>query len=264
MRISLFMALYMSALPLATAMAQPAITRAVEQNSQGQPNSINGYTDMTPKAVPGMVHSGTGFFVSNSGYIITNEHVVRGCKSVNIRGSVTPTTATVQDVDVEYDLALIKANVRPNRTASLRSTQASLRINDPVMVIGYPLNHGITGKYKVVNSSVIGLKGPQDEPNWIRFSSAAMQGNSGGPLMDASGNVVGVIQGKTKLVRKHPKTGKTLSVQEADVAISLPVLKRFLHKNSVYFKSNDSQGYYSIDRVENIAKSFIVNIHCQG
>lgn len=216
-----------------------------------------------PADAANMVQSGTGFFVSNTGYLLTNEHVVHGCTDVTLRGTIDPSPAKVVAVDKERDLALIKTAVKPRRVANIRSTDENMMINDQVMVIGYPLDSGVSGQYKVARSTIIGLEGPRDEPFWIQFADSALQGNSGGPLLDSSGNVVGVVVGKTKLVSVDEKTGKQEVLKKADVAISLPYVKEFMHKNGVYFRNSDSQGYYSLDRVENQARDYIVNIHCK-
>lgn len=230
------------------------------QDWQNQPGGAQSSSGGSP-APARKIKSGTGFFISNVGHVITNEHVVHGCDQVMIRGSVNKMKARVIGTDSEADLALILADVRPRRVASLRENKGGMQVNDPVMVIGYPLDHGATGVYKVERSIILGLEGPQDEPYWIQFADAALQGNSGGPLLDSSGNVVGVIVGKTKLVRKGAN-GQDEVVKQSDVAISLPVLKDFLHKHQVYFQYARSSSYYSIDRVENIARDYIVNIHC--
>ena len=209
------------------------------------------------------IQSGTGFFVTNTGHIITNEHVVRGCRKVRIRGSVNSTDAEVVDTDSQFDIALLRTASRPSRVANIRASDDALNINDPVMVIGYPLERGVSGIYKVVYSTVIGLQGPMNEAHWIQFADAALQGNSGGPLLDSSGNVIGVITGKTQMSMRNEQTGQDEVISTSDVAISLPVLKAFLNKNQVYFRTMDSQAYYSVERVENIAKFYIVNIHCQ-
>lgn len=210
----------------------------------------------------GGIQSGTGFFVSNTGHVITNEHVVRGCDQVTLRGTVAPTAANVIATDAEHDLALLKTAFKPSRVALLRNTDKNIFVNDQVLVIGYPLNSGMTGIYKVKPSYIVGLKGPQGQPHWIQFNDALLQGNSGGPLLDASGNVLGVVVGKAKLKRKNTKTGKDEVFHESDVAISLPVLKQFLHDNRVYFRSNMSNAYYSLEQVEYQARQYIVNIHC--
>lgn len=208
------------------------------------------------------ISSGTGFFVSNRGHIVTNEHVVKGCQEVKIRGAVEPSTAEVIDTDENNDLALLKTQSHPRRVATVRTSGDRIKVGDPVLVMGYPRDHGRTGEYKVVESTIIDIEGPLEEPHWIQFNDSAEQGNSGGPLLDSSGHVVGVVVGKAKLIEYDRRAAREKVVKKADLAISLPVMKRFLHRNGVYFRSATSHGYYSMGRVENQAKSYIVNIHC--
>lgn len=210
-----------------------------------------------------MVSSGTGFFISNRGYIISNEHVVRGCDEVMIRGAVDETMAKVIATDATNDLALILAeNIRPPKIASIRDSGARVRVGDPVMLIGYPKEHGMTGQYRVNEATVLNLHGPMAEPRWIQFSDSAEQGNSGGPLLDASGNVIGVIAGKASLTEYDRRSGEETVIQKSDVAISLPVLEQFLGDNGVYYRSRDSSAYFDTSRVESQARNYVVNIHC--
>ncbi len=213
---------------------------------------------------PGSVTSGTGFFVSNKGYLITNEHVVRGCSDVTLRGTIPDTRATVVRTDAGSDLALLKADFVPRRVANIRDEQSPLIPGDPVILIGYPKEHGVSGVYLVTEATVTDLHGPLEEPKWIQFTNAAQQGNSGGPLLDAAGNVVGVVVGKTKMVMFNKQAGKTETLKESDIAISLPVLKSFLHQNQIYFRTSDSHGFLATNRVENQARDYVVNIHCGG
>lgn len=209
------------------------------------------------------VSSGTGFFVSNRGHIVTNEHVVTGCQQAMVRGSIPAMGASVVAIDHEHDLALLKAEVSPPRIAAMREGEEMLRVGDPVMLIGYPKEHGMSGIYKVEEASIIGLRGPRDEAHWIQFSNSAQQGNSGGPLLDSGGNVAGVIVGKAKMVRFDERAGKEEVVEQSDIAISLPVLKKFLLDNRIYFRTRTSTSYFANDRIENQAKGYIVNIHCK-
>lgn len=207
--------------------------------------------------------SGTGFFVTSSGDIITNHHVVDGCKEVTIQGGVPENKAKVIAVDKKFDLALLRTTVKPWRIASLRHPDLSgLKLNEPVMVMGYPLDSYKNKKYKIAVSKVMGLKGPLDEPEWIQFADAALQGNSGGPLLDGSGNVAGVVVGKSQLFRKLGN-GREEIVSKSDLAISVDVLMTFLDHNYVNYRFTSSQGYMMPQRIEEEAKNYIVNVLCQ-
>ncbi|MCH2546220.1 MAG: serine protease [Alphaproteobacteria bacterium] len=209
------------------------------------------------------VNSGTGFFVSNSGHVITNHHVVEGCKEVVLQGAVPRSMGKVVAVDKDYDLALIKAKDRPRRIATIRHPDASkLRMNEPLLVMGYPLDSFKTAQYQIEEARIVGLKGPTEEPHWIQFSDSAQHGNSGGPLLDSSGNVAGVVVGKSQLVQERGRNGRPEVIQRSDVAISLPILMRFLDRHYIAYRFNGSYSFRLSKQVEDMAKGYIVNVLC--
>lgn len=210
-----------------------------------------------------MISSGTGFFVSNQGHAVTNAHVVKGCSNVMIRGATDPMLAEVVAVNEQNDLALLKADTIPPRIASIRRESDRLKIGEQLVILGYPEESGITGEYKTVYSSIVDMRGPNNEPEWIQFADSVQHGNSGGPLLDASGNVVGVVTGIAESTRFNPRSGKHELASRTNFAVSLPVLREFLHKNHVYFRAMDSRGVYSAPRIQSQAESFVVNIHCR-
>lgn len=209
------------------------------------------------------VRSGTGFFVSKYGHIVTNAHVVEGCDTVEIRGAITPNEAKVVTTDSRIDLALLQTDAIPPRIATFRGYGSQIKKNDPVLLMGYPEEHAVTGKYKIVNSYITDVAGPLGNEQWLQFHDAARQGNSGGPLLDGSGNVVGVITGKSTLSRRSPITGKEEVVQHADIAINLEHLRRFLDQQQVYYQMMYSDLQHGTPYIVTAAKDYIVNIHCR-
>lgn len=205
---------------------------------------------------------GTGFFVSYSGHVVTNEHVVRGCKKAVLRGTLPSVEATVLKVDAKNDLALLQTDAVPLDIATLSTSNLALKTNDRVMVIGYPGENSMTGLYKVVESTVVSGQGPQGEAGWVQFKSSADHGNSGGPLLDATGNVIGVVQGHVILSSRNPLSGQTQTVSESDVAISLPILMPFLDQYRVSYQRNPNNTLLSASTVEDKAKRYIVNVLC--
>lgn len=209
------------------------------------------------------ISSGTGFFVSKYGYAITNEHVVRGCDKVMIRSStVKPTEAMVIATDSEIDLALLKTNSIPPYMGQIRGYGNQIDKGDEVLVMGYPEERGQTGEYKIVASEVMDVSGPMGQNKWLQFEDAARQGNSGGPLLDSSGNVVGVVVGKSTLYRELAN-GRKEVIRHSDLAISLPYLVDFLDKNRVYYYKSHSGSGHSLGYIEQRARKFIMNIHCR-
>jgi hypothetical protein len=166
--------------------------------------------------------------------------------------------------DPEIDLALIRTKAIPPRYAPFRFYGRALGAGDGLLVMGYPGDHGVTGKYKVVDSKVIATDGPMGQAQWLQFEDAAQHGNSGGPLLDLSGNVVGVIVGKATVTRTNMQNGRDEVVRESDIAISLPHVAEFLDDNRVHYWKMYSDLQHSRSYIEQNARNYIVNIHCRS
>jgi serine protease Do len=213
------------------------------------------------------VSSGTGFFVSRSGHLITNAHVVENCKNNNDiqfrNRSISQGLAQLVMMDKEMDLALLKTGVRPNRVATIRWMHTEIRKDEDVLLIGYPEAKDTTSDYTVKTSNIKALKGPFGENKWLQFTDAARQGNSGGPLLDLSGNVVGVVTAKTKILRLNQLANRQEVVEESDIAVTSNELKKFLDKNYVYYNLNDAGYDLTQQALANQASSYVVHIYCE-
>jgi len=201
--------------------------------------------------------SGTGFFVTRDGTILTNNHVIEHCRRITISGAVPMANAKLVASDAEYDLALLKTDALANDEAHLSSDKQPLRKSDRVVVVGYPGQAWQTGQVETREAEITNLKGPRGEEKWLEFSDALKSGNSGGPLLDTAGNVVGVVAAKGHMV-SHDET-----VEKFDLAISLPVVRRFLDDHNVRYSEADSGIYLSTEHVTEDARRFVVNVRCQ-
>lgn len=207
--------------------------------------------------------SGTGFFI-NKNYIITNEHVVLGCKQIRIRGEVEPGYASLVSIDKESDLALLTSENNAKRIASLRKSEL-VNLDENVTVMGYPLEHGINGKYLVKKGKVTDIDEVINGVQRLQFTDSVEKGNSGGPLLDKSGNVVGVVVGRMNYYLADAETGELKSeepVKVSSVAVTLPSLKDFLENNGVDYATSEYDFEVNDKTVENAAKDYVVNIHC--
>jgi S1-C subfamily serine protease len=143
---------------------------------------------------------GTGVVIVETGVILTNLHVVYGAKTVKVTfADGTESEAEVIGERPETDLAVLQAKELPDDLvpATLRSTNG-LRPGDPVLAVGFPFGIGPSASYGVIS----GLKreyrsasGKRILTNLIQFDAAANPGNSGGPLVTADGEVVGIVTG---------------------------------------------------------------------
>ena len=207
--------------------------------------------------------TGTGFFLSAYGDFITNAHVVKDCRkgTISVQGAAD-SPAELVAINHEHDLALLRARKGTPDSARLAALDSSIHKGDDVMVIGYPKDRDNLRNYKVVFSEIVGVKGPQGEEEWLQFKDAAQKGNSGGPLLDEAGNVIGVVTGKTQLYQINPRTRTRTLVSASDVAVALPFLKRFLRANRVRYNKGDSRARRSPKYVEQRAANFIAQVTC--
>jgi S1-C subfamily serine protease len=209
--------------------------------------------------------SGTGFFITKDGLFITNAHVVRGCKNISIAGAANA-NANIVALDEEHDLALLKARTRAPQIAPLRFDLRHMRKGQKVAIVGYPGDSGFKGNLIYRSAQLLGFEGPIGEPHFLQFSSAAQKGNSGGPLLDQAGNVIGVVTGKTKLyeVSKTSQNAAPKLVREADVAVTLPYLKKFLGQHRIRTaKGGNGMIRMSPKFAAKNSSKFILHVRCR-
>ncbi len=210
------------------------------------------------------ISSGTGFVVNNDGHVVTNEHVVRNCKSISILTPKGEEQASLVAVADGYDLALLKTAYVSKTTAPLRWNISDLRVGDGVVVMGYPGQEGSTGQYQYKKTSVTSLKGPTGEDQWIQLKSVASKGNSGGPVLDGSGNVIAVISGMA-ITYRVGADGNPVgdAVGKSDVAITLSALQDFLRQHAVsFYESTSGAIAYGDGVLRDNARNFIVPVRC--
>jgi S1-C subfamily serine protease len=139
---------------------------------------------------------GSGFVIDERGYLVTNQHVVEDADSVSVRfSSGAREEAEVVGEDPSTDVAVLSVNTPEETLKPLTLGDSdSVGVGDPVIAIGNPLNVGIS----VTTGIVSGLGRPIDAPNGYTISGAVQtdaalsSGNSGGPLLDSQGEVIGI------------------------------------------------------------------------
>ena len=138
--------------------------------------------------------SGTGFFITEDGYLITNEHVAGNGAQVRLVTAGGLIFAKVVKVDSSNDLALLKAE---GRVAALPvAASRAVKLGGTVVTVGFP-NIGLQGfAPKLAKGEIASLSGAGDDARYFQISVPVQPGNSGGALVDERGNVVGVVSAK--------------------------------------------------------------------
>ncbi|WP_295530102.1 Do family serine endopeptidase [uncultured Thioclava sp.] len=155
----------------------------------GQGDQSQGQDPMPRPEITGL---GTGFVIEKDGYIVTNAHVVDGAESVKVTfQDGTSDDAKVIGVDKATDIALIKVNTKKDLATVGFGDSAKAEVGEPVVAIGNPFGLGISVSAGIVSALGRDLQsGPFD--NYIQTDAAINKGNSGGPLFDAEGQVIGM------------------------------------------------------------------------
>ena len=178
--------------------------------------------------------SGTGFFVSAHGHVITNHHVIDACKGISFTpaGSGRLVSELIAS-DERKDLALLRVPLLTQAYARFRDP-GNVRKGEAVVVVGYPLHGKVAIRPILVSGSIFEAK---NNPRHGRFPMRidVRRGNSGGPVLDQSGLVVGVVVAKVNTPHVFAATGKL--VRNVGIAIRQPVTLGFLRKHRVDFKT---------------------------
>jgi S1-C subfamily serine protease len=155
-------------------------------------------TDIFGDPVPGATQRalGSGFVIDKEGHVVTNYHVVRGASSIEVSFSNQETvSAKVVGTDPSTDLALLDVNVDAKALTPLTLADSDkVRVGDPVVAIGNPFGLERTVTAGIVSALQREVSAPNDFTidHVIQTDAPINSGNSGGPLIDAAGRVIGV------------------------------------------------------------------------
>jgi S1-C subfamily serine protease len=142
-------------------------------------------------------YSGTGFMFGSKDYVITNWHVIRGAKNIKVKFlNGEKINAEVLLKDSKNDIAFLKLERSPQLPASSLKVgnSSSVRMGDKVFTIGYPAHWVMGQNPKYTEGVVNALSGIKDDPTVFQISAQIQPGNSGGPIFDQSGNIIGIAQ----------------------------------------------------------------------
>jgi len=191
--------------------------------------------------------SGTGFAVSGDGLILTNHHVVDGCKVIGVEGFGA---GTLKAEDRHNDLALVKIEGHPS---PVTFQPGSIEQGETVFVPGYPYGGGLG--FNFTNGIVSALTGPDNDKLYLQFTAPVQPGNSGGPLLDRSGHVVGVVVARL---------GDEVKPQNVNFAIRGDVAVRFLRVNGIEPLTASSSVTLSPSEIAKRAKFYTYRLSCLG
>lgn len=212
------------------------------------------------KPTPPRGSSGSGIVVNRAGSILTNEHVVRACDGYEVIDNENrKLRAKIQATDAKNDLALLAVEEHFPTAAKLRK-HSEPRLGESVTVVGYPLA-GVLGEKPSVGfgnvSSTVGIRG---NPAQMQISVPIQRGASGGPVLDQSANVIGVVVAKLDAL-KFAERGGDLP-QNVNFAIRAEPLRAFLEANKVDVADSNDTAALSSTEIASRGATVTVRVRC--
>ncbi|CCG40932.1 trypsin-like peptidase domain-containing protein [Magnetospirillum molischianum] len=209
----------------------------------------------------GRMATGTGFVIGRDGTVLTNAHVVESCRSISVTaadGQAIP--ATLQAKNTTDDLAALKTSLRGDDVGRFRADRP-LRSGDEVVVIGFPLSSLLSREANITAGVISAMAGLRGDARHYQITAPVQKGNSGGPLVDMSGTIVGVVSSKLNAMKIAGQTGDL--PQNINFAIKADIARRFLDSNSIRYETAAAGPVGSAADVGERIKRVTVFIQCR-
>lgn len=215
--------------------------RVVELTQAAAPRPAIAVPQALPNPQARRVSVGTGFVVAPD-RVLTNQHVVGGCDRILARAADGRWLAAVPParVDARLDLALLAVPGDPGPALAFRSGPA-VRRGEGVVAYGFPLAGLLSSDPKLTRGEVNGLAGLRDDPTQYQISAPVQPGNSGGPLLDLHGHVVGVVVAKLDAGQVARRTGGDIA-QNVNFAVRGDRALDFLRRAGIEPRMAESRG----------------------
>ena len=171
---------------------------SAETEAKGKPDL--GQASQAPRG-----GSGTGFLISGDGLIVTNHHVIDGANTIEVYQGNTIYRASIVAEDAANDVAILKTDMK-GRPLSLTSARVSMR-GDEVLTLGYPLSTLAGESQKATFGRINATVGLRDDARYLQIDVPIQPGNSGGPLLNKRGEVIGIVSASLDDEATFARTG---------------------------------------------------------
>ncbi len=218
----------------------------VKKNVNAHNNAIRNINKENTTAPAPLQYGATGFMLTKDGYVVTNFHVVSGADSIHLQNSSGDTfKASIIHVDQEKDLAILHISDSTfAKSASIPYTfrKQGMDLGEDIFTIGYPRDEAVYGEGYL--SSATGYSG---DTTAYQISIPVNPGNSGGPVLDRNGNIIGIISGKQKGI-----DGAAFAIKTKALVETLNRIPKENLKGNIILNSKNSLS--TLPRTEQIKK----------
>ena len=201
--------------------------------------------------------TGTGFAI-HPDYVVTADHVLEGCNEVAIVHAHQKIVAQIVARDRSNDLGLLRLDKNVLHVAKLRGGRA-IRLGERVSNYGYPLFGDISTSATITEGNINNLSGVGNDSTVMQFDAPTQPGNSGGPLLDSSGNVVGVV---IYILSKEYADATGHIAQNVNFAVKSTIVGNFLQSHNVQFEEASPTEQLDLPDLAEKAETFTVLVEC--
>lgn len=202
--------------------------------------------------------TGTGFYVTNDGVIITSYHTIEDASSIHVIdvGNGEKMPASVIATDPNNDIAVIKTAAKSQGIPL--ASHFSSAMGDEIFTLGYPLANDLIQEMKMVFGRVISLSGPDDDDRMVQIDVPVQLGNSGGPLLNGKGVVIGMITTRLDVILRSRASGSL--PPNINLAISIDYIKPALEsvQTGEISATEDDSGNLNLARIVELRKSSVL------
>lgn len=200
--------------------------------------------------------TGTGIVLDHSSHILTSHHLVLGCDSLVLRHENLVLRARPGPVDEKLDLAILVPEARfPAEPAIFRNARPVP--GEPVVIAGFPREVVGQGLLKAVSAGIATVRDPSLQQGMMRLTQGLSQGASGGPVLDRSGRVIGILSG----LLINSRSGKP--VDAPGVAVRGEAVQAFLQRSGIRFRLGDGKPATLSDIARRVSRQTVM-IECSG
>ena len=207
---------------------------------------------------PHIIATGSGFYVTRSGYLLTNNHVVAECNEMRITAGESGIPAKVIATDPNRDLALVQSSQPVSQAVVFRAEPP--RLGENIVVVGFPLPQLLSTDAIVTSGIVNALAGAGNDRKRLQISAPMQPGNSGGPVFDPSGHVAGVAVASLSTVRLAQATGAI--PENINFAVKGDEAKQFLAEHKVAIETAPAGKELSVAAIADEALKVTVRLEC--
>ena len=205
--------------------------------------------------------SGTGFIVNSMGSVVTNHHVVEDCETLHAVIDHEKVRAKVIAADKTNDVAVLDVNHLTTSFAKFR-TPFKIQLAESVMVLGFPLRGLLADQINATTGDITSLAGIGGDTRYLQTSAPIQPGNSGGPILDEWGSVIGVATSKLNAAKVAAVTGDI--PQNVNFGVKALMATNLLEANGIAYNKEKRTVKMKKQELARYGAGFVVPILCNN